>query len=521
MTLPPIDHFASLLSHRARLTPNRIGLVDDSSGERHTYAELETRANRLANTLAAQGVQKGDRVAVLAHNHIAYIDLLFGLAKIGAILAPLNWRLAPPELIYILQDNQPKVLLCGPEFVATTADLAEALEGVTIIGLEGAGLERGWPPYESLLAQAAAHAPAAPELSSEDIACILYTSGTTGRPKGAMLPYRQLLWNAINTAASWGLTQDDIAPIFTPLFHAGGLFIFLTPLVLTGGRLILTRDFDPDDSLRLIDAEGCTVVLGVPTLFQMWRASPVYPQANFESVRFFISGGSACPPQLMQAWRAEKGVAFRQGYGLTEVGVNCFSMSDAEAVERAGSVGKPIFFSRARLVDPQSGREVGPDVPGELLLAGPHVCAGYWRQPEATAEALRDGWFHTGDMARRDADGYYTIIGRYKDMLKSGGENVYAAEVEAVVRAHPDVADCALIGIPDPIWDEVGLMVVALEGGKLADEEALRALCAQNLARFKIPKKFVFVETLPYSPYGKVVKAELKARYGEAAASAQ
>lgn len=515
MAFVPVDHFATLLPHRARLTPDRVALVDDFTGRHYSYAELNARANRLAHFMADHlNVRKGDRVAILAYNSLVYIDLLFGLAKIGAILAPLNWRLAPPELAYIIQDNDPKVFLCGPELVDTAVALADALTGRDLVGLEGAGAALGWRQYDELLANAPQHEPPSPPLSGEDTACILYTSGTTGRPKGAMLPYRQLLWNAINTVISWGLTQDDISPILTPLFHAGGLFVFLTPLFYTGGRIVLARSFDPGESLRLIERERCTVVLGVPTLFQLWRESEEYISAHFDHVRFFISGGSACPPRLMQSWRDEKGVVFRQGYGLTEAGVNCFTMSDADSIAHAGSVGKPIFHSRVRLVDPHSGLETGPGEPGELLISGPHICTGYWRNPEATEEALREGWFHTGDMATRDADGYFTIIGRYKDMIKSGGENVYAAEVEAVFREHPEVEDCALIGIPHPTWGEVGLIIVVPKSGSRVDEEDLRAFCTRRLARFKVPKKVVFTQALPYSPYGKIMKAELKAKYG-------
>ncbi len=367
--------------------------------------------------------------------------------------------------------------------------------------------------YEEGVAQAAETEPQRPlQLNPETPHCILYTSGTTGRPKGAVIPQRQVLWNCINTAVSWGLSEKDVSPVFTPLFHAGGLFAFLTPLFYLGGRIILAKGFDVEESMRVILEEKCSVILGVPTLFQMWLNMPGFDDFDFSHVHFFVSGGAPCPVPLMEEWRRRSGAIFRQGYGLSEVGPNCFSMTDAESVPKSGSVGKPIFHSEMRLVD-----ENGCDVPigetGELLIRGPHVCSGYLNNPEATAASLTDGWFHTGDMARMDADGFYTIAGRFKDMIISGGENVYAAEVEAVFMQHTAVQECALIGKADEKWGEVGLMVVVLKPGQSATEAELRDYCSTQLARYKVPKQVIFTDQLPYSPYGKVEKAKLRKRY--------
>jgi len=251
----------------------------------------------------------------------------------------------------------------------------------------------------------------------------------------------------------------------------------------------------------------------VPTLFQMWIDSDYFDQADFSQVHFFISGGAPCPPPLMNAWRAKKGIIFRQGYGLTEVGANCFSMTDEDSVPKTGSVGKPIFHSEMRIADPESGADLPTGTAGELLIRGPHVCSGYWRNPEATAKAIVDGWFHTGDMAHKDEDGFFYIDGRYKDMIKSGGENIYAAEVEAVVREHPAVKDAALIGKPDKTWGEVGLMIVILEDGQVTTPNELKAFCREHLAKYKVPKEFVFADDLPYSAYGKVEKIKLREQY--------
>jgi len=503
-----------ILSRRANLTPNREALYDLASGMRYTYAQLDERANRCANFLREKyGIQKRDRVSILAHNSIAYVDLLFGLGKIGAILAPLNWRLTSHELIYIVNDCQPKVFIVGPEFTSVLDEMRAEINVEHFVSLEGANVS-GAESYEESLGQASGSEPKRPVIEADDAYCILYTSGTTGRPKGAILPHRQILWNAINTVVSWGLNEKDVSPILTPMFHSGGLFVFLVPLFYAGGCVVLARAFEPDASLQLIVDEKCTVILGVPTLFQVWMNSPQFEKTDFSHVRFFISGGAPCPPSLIKAWSKATGVTMRQGYGLTEVGVNCFSMTDEDALRKMGSVGKPIFHSSMRLVD-ANDKDVPVGETGELIIAGPHVCTGYWNNPEATKQSLKDGWFHTGDMARMDEDGCFYIVGRFKDMIISGGENVYAAEVEAAFREHDCVLDAALIGQPDDKWGEVGLMIVALKPGQSVKAEELLQFCSGRLAKYKIPKSVEFVEALPYSPYGKVVKAELRERLVE------
>jgi fatty-acyl-CoA synthase len=460
--------------------------------------------------MAGLGVQAGDRVSILAHNSVAYLDLFYGLAKIGAIFTPLNWRLTATELSYIVGDCAPKVILVGPEFVSVWAEMQAMLEVKQVIAVDGAAIP-GALSYDDGLVAASSAEPVRPQLDGESSYCLLYTSGTTGKPKGAVLPHSQILWNCINTVVSWGLSENDVSPVSTPLFHAGGLFAFLTPLLYAGGRVILARSFDAEQSLRMIQDERCTVILGVPTLFQMWLDAPRCATTDFGAVHFFISGGALLPVPLVEDWRAQQPVVFRQDYGLTEVGSNCFSMTDEESFRKTGSVGKPIFHSQMRLVDPATGLDVPAGETGELLIKGPHVCSGYWQNPEATAKSIRYGWFYTGDMARMDDEGFYCIAGRFKDMIISGGENIYAAEVEKVFRDHPAVQHAALIDLPDSKWGEIGLMVVVLKPGRSATEDELRAFCAGRLARYKVPKQVKFVDALPVSPYGKVLKSELRA----------
>jgi fatty-acyl-CoA synthase len=326
-----------------------------------------------------------------------------------------------------------------------------------------------------------------------------------------MLSHRMLTWNAINTQVSWGLRENDVAPIFAPFFHAGGLNVLTTPLYHLGGTVALLRDTSPAAVLRAIEAERCTVAFAVPTVFQMLLERPEFQTADLSSLRFCISGGSPCPLPIIEGYAA-RGLEFRQGYGLTEVGVNCFSLAPEDARRKAGSVGRPVFHSRARLLG-DDGHEAPAGVVGELALAGPHVCSGYWRRPDATAEATHDGWWRTGDLARVDDEGYYYIVGRKKDMYISGGENVYPAEVEGVLAAHPHIADVAVLGRPDPKWGEVGLAVVVPRQPGALTAEAVLAFCEGRLARYKIPKSVVFAEILPRNAMGKVVKSALYDRY--------
>ncbi|HEX8995440.1 MAG TPA: long-chain fatty acid--CoA ligase [Ktedonobacterales bacterium] len=491
------------LARREQLSPNQIGLIDVATGERLTYRALNTRCRALATLLAERhGVRAGDRVAALAANSPEYLDAFFACALLGAIFTPLNWRLTVPELSGILADCEPKLLLHDATYAALAAAASGASGGLPLLSMED------FPGENAALA-----ARAVPFVSTdgEEIALILYTSGTTGVPKGAMLSHRMLTWNAINTQISWGLRENDIAPTFAPFFHAGGLNVLTTPLYHLGGTVVLLRDTSPEAVLRAIAAERCTLLFAVPTVFQMIMESPAFAGADLSSLRFCISGGSSCPLPVIEGYAA-RGLEFRQGYGLTEVGVNCFSLAPEDARRKVGSVGRPVFHSRARIVDERDVEVADGDV-GELTLAGPHVCSGYWRRPEATLEAARGGWWHTGDLVRRDAEGYYYIVGRKKDMFISGGENVYPAEVEGVLATHEGIADVAVLGRPDPKWGEVGLAVVAPRQPGALTEQDILAFCDGKLARFKIPKSVVFADALPRNAMGKVVKAALYERY--------
>lgn len=493
---------ADTISSRASLTPHRVALVDAERGVRYTYAQLEERANRAAHLLLSLGVGQGDRVGIHARNGVHFSDLLFACAKLGAILVPSNFRLAPPELRYIMEDCEPSAVFFDPEYGGVVEEAASGLAIETLsLGEE----------YEERLASSPSH-PVDTPVDPEETAAILYTSGTTGRPKGAMLPHRMMMWNVFNTVLSWELGSTDVAPIFTPQFHSGGLNVFMLPLLAAGGRLLITRAFDPRAAIDLIEREGATVVFMVPTMFQMLSAEPAFWKTEFRSVRFFVSGGAPCPVELISLYQ-DRGLCFKQGFGMTEVGVNCFSMTREESIRRRGSVGKPILHTRARVAD-EEGRELPPGEVGELQIRGPHVFSGYWRNAEATRAAWQDGWFRTGDLARRDEEGFFYIVGRIKEMFISGGENIYPAEVEAAMIRHPAVAEAAVIPVPDARWGEVGRAVVALKPGCQATEAELLEFARSQLAGYKVPKSVVFVPEIPKNEYGKVVRPKLVETYG-------
>ncbi len=494
-----------LLGERARLTPDKTALVCVPSGERFTYAELDARATLAARALReGLGLARGERVGLLSGNRVEFLDLFFGVAKAGLVLVPLGTRLTPHEIGFIVADSGLRALLYSAEHAGTARAVLEAAPHVRGLALDEGDLaarQKALPPSDWR----------AEPSQPEDLWALLYTSGTTGKPKGVRVPHRMVLWNGYNTAVSWQLREDDVSPIFTPLYHAGGLGAFLVPIFTIGGTIVLHAGFDAAEVWRTIEAERCTVVLGVPTIWKLLLEAPEFAATDLTRVRFLISGGAPLPVYLIEAYQ-RRGVEFKQGYGLTEVGVNCFAMTVEESRRKHGSIGKPLMFTQARLLD-EAGREVPVGEVGELCLRGGHVCQGYWNQPEASAAALDgEGFFHTGDLARRDEEGFYYIAGRRKDMLISGGVNVYPAEIEGELLQHADLRDAAVVGVPHPTWGEVGVAFLVAGARRPADEE-LQAFLLERLAKYKLPRAFVFLETLPRTAYGKVVKGELRERW--------
>lgn len=502
---------ADILGERARLTPEKTALVYIPTGERFTYRQMNDRATRCARLwLEVCGLRKGDRAGILANNCVEFLDAFFAAAKSGIILVPLNTRYTPHELQHIVRDSGMRALLYEEEFAETVRALRKQVSLPHWITLDQPA-SAGDQIYSDGVAPLST-APLDVRCEPEDLLCLLYTSGTTGKPKGVMTPHRMVAWNGYNTAVSWQLLESDVSPIFTPLYHAGGLGAFLAPVWTIGGTIVLHRGFDAAEIWRTIEQERCTVVLGVPTIYKLLMEAPEFQKADLSHVRWFISGGAPLPLYIVEAYQ-KRGVVFKQGYGLTEVGVNCFAMTVEDSRRKAGSIGKPMMFTQARLVD-GDGRDVAAGEVGELLLRGPHVCKGYWNNPQATSAALdAEGWFHTGDLARRDEEGFFYIAGRAKDMLISGGVNIYPAEIEGELLQHPAVQDAAVVGVPHPTWGEVGVAFVVLRPQRSATPDELAEFLAGRLAKYKVPREFQFVESLPRTPYGKVVKGELRGKY--------
>lgn len=491
-------NLADSLRPWATYRPDKLALVDGDTGACWTYAELDARARAVATHLRDDhGVGPGDRVAVLAWNRVEQIDLFFACARLGAILVPLNWRLAPPEIAEIVRDCGPRITFCGAELASVMAEVA----AITLLRSVLLREDFSWPATE---------APVEPVHADEGQAVmLLYTSGSTGRPKGAILTHGSLTWNSHNTCAGWELRASDVALVFTPLFHTGGWGVFLLPLLHRGGTCVLTRRFDAGQCLRLVDEWGISHLFAVPTMWEMLANHPDFETTRFGALRFAITGGAACPLPLLDRWAA-RGVSFKQGFGLTEVGPNCFVMPDGHERSHAGTVGFPMPYLEARRVG-DDGSEAPFDVPGELWLSGPTVCAGYWNDPASTAASRRDGrWFATGDLFTRDPSGHYRFVGRKKEIFVSGGENVHPAEVERALYDLPGVAEAAVVPMPDPKWGEVGAAFLAWkDGAPNLDTATVTDLLRPRLARYKIPRSIRTLASLPKGPSGKIDKRAL------------
>ena len=489
-----------LLGEQARRTPGKTALIYLPTGQRYSYAEMDAASCAIAAQWLELGLKKGDRVCILSEPRPEYVQAFFAAGKTGVVVVPLNSRNTARELAEIVKDCSPRTLMYSKHYAETVAGV-RALAAIEFA-----------IPIEDAPATSDQRLATSDSIGLEDLCCLLYTSGTTGKPKGVMIPHRQVLANARNTVSNWGLRPDDVAPVFTPLYHAGGLFVFLAPLFSIGGTIVLHERFDAAEVWSAVERARATIVFGVPTIFKLMMDAPEFQTVKLDSVRWMISGGAPLPQYIISAY-LERGITFKQGYGLTEVGVNCFTMTEEESRRKIGSIGKPMTGTEARLVI--EDRDAGADEVGELWLRGGHVCRGYWNNPEATAAAIDgNGWFHTGDLARCDAEGFFYIAGRLKDMIISGGVNIYPAEIEAVLVQHPAIADAALVGVADEKWGEVGVAFVVSRAELSAEE--LSEFLASRLARYKLPKEFVFVPELPRTPYGKVVKGQLREQWMKA-----
>lgn len=446
-----------------------------------TYAELHHSSLKMTYKLHALGVRPGDRVAIYAANCPEWFETFLGCGHLGACLVPLNWRLSAEEVDQIVEDCQPKVTIIDPSMSCPVA---------------GVSLQE--------LAKMPAEKVDLPQVLPDTPLALYYTGGTTGVPKGAVLTHNSIQWNAWNTISGWGLAPTDIFPVFTPLFHTGGLNVMATPLLCLGGTIVLPGPFKVDGALELIQTEACTAVFMVPTMYEMVRSAPNFSAAIFKNVRLLISGGAPCPQSLFEAYWS-LGLPLVQGYGLTEAGPNTFGVSPEEAKRKLGTVGSPLPGVQVRLVK-EDGHLCLAGETGELQVHGGHVMAGYFGRSQETAKVLQDGWLSTGDLAYRDLDGFYFICGRRKEMYISGGENVFPSEVEQALLTHPEVAEAAVIGVPHPKWGEVGRAYLVLKTSNSVNARQMTAHCELHLAKYKLPKEYVMLEELPKSAAGKVLK---------------
>jgi fatty-acyl-CoA synthase len=496
--MTPDIGLANWLRERADRTPERRALYFE--GRDWTYRELQREVESCAGRLAACGIGKGDRVAFLGHNQPMFLFALFAAARLGAIFVPLNFRLTGPELGYILGDCAARVLIVDEAHRAVIAAETERL-----------------PSLEATLAAEANEGvlPAPPPVRAreDDIAVVMYTSGTTGRPKGAMLTHGNLWWNNCVVLHTADFRADDTTLVCAPLFHIGGLNVTTLIALQLGARIVLHRTFDPGRALADIAAQRVTTMFGVPAMFLFMAQHPNFPATDLASVRLLVVGGAPSPLPLLKTY-LERGISMQQGYGLTETAPMVSFLAPEYALRKVGSSGRAPIFVEVKIVDTAGGAIAAPGAQGEILVRGPNVFQGYWGLPEATAKAIdADGFFHTGDAGFFDADGFLTVSDRIKDMVITGGENVYPAEVESELMRHPAIAEVGVIGEPDPQWGERVVAVVALKPGAALDLETLRGFAAERLAPYKLPKRLELVAALPRNATGKILKRELREKF--------
>ncbi len=491
----------------AEVVPEKPALVDSITERTISYRELAQRAERASGLLRQLDIGEGDRVAILGENRVEQVELYFAAARIGAILVPVNWRLAPEEGAYILGDSEPKVLFYGDDVKSTIAAIRDG--DTTWEGLIVSFDDDGDSGYAGRLDAVGERNGVAQRVTEDTPVMLLYTSGTTGRPKGAILTHGTITWNAVNTSTGWDLRHDDVTLTHTPFFHTGGWNVLTLPLLHRGGTVVLTPRFDPTETLSAVERYGVTVLFAVPTMFQMMLDDEGLARTDLSTVRFFISGGAPCPIPLIESFQ-QRGVVFKQGYGLTEVGPNCFVLHERDAIRKAGAVGFPVIHLDTRVVS-REGHPVQPGEVGELQLRGPTVCAGYWKRAEATAEAQAgDGWFKTGDLFKIDDEGYHYVVGRLKEMYISGGENVYPAEIERVLYEIDPIFEAAVVGVPHDKWGEVGhAFVASSDSAPRPTVDEILEHCRARLARFKVPKAITILDSLPKGSSGKILKQEL------------
>jgi len=492
------------IAHNALNLPNKTATIELPSGREETYAQMHDRVGRIAGWLKGLGVERGDRVGVLALNSIDTLDIIFATWRIGAVHLALNFRLTPSELDYIIGDAEPKVLIADAELADSVSALSVEIEH--IVETDGLG---GDTDFEARTRDAEPITEMV-ELEPEDQCMLMYSSGTTGVPKGVIITCGMMLWAQVNAGAAMGCTQDMVSLAVMPLFHIGGLQVFTCPALFAGGTAVTMRTFDPGATLDAFSDKnlGVTHFLGVPAIFNALRDHPKNPESDFSGLKTVIAGAEAVPASLVNWWN-ERGVVIQEGYGMTENVASCCILGRDDVTSHIGSAGKALRHTQIR-ISREDGSEADPGESGEIWCRGPVVTPGYWKRTDADEETFVDGWLRTGDIGSRDAEGFIYIEDRLKDMYISGGENVYPAEIENILYELEEIREVAVIGVPDERWGESGCAVVALQEGAEITPDEILAHCRPRLARFKHPNHVVFVDELPRNATGKVLKFELR-----------
>jgi fatty-acyl-CoA synthase len=508
--MTPDIGLANWFRQRALRSPERLALRFE--GADWTYAAMQTAIEDCAARLAALGAVKGDRVAFLGLNQPMFFFVMFAAARLGAIFVPLNFRLTGPELAFMIEDCAASVLIVDAQLRPVIEPQRERLTALkAILAAENVAdwTAGGAPGSEAVAAR------------EDDIAMIMYTSGTTGRPKGAMLTHGNFWWNNANSMHAFDVLADDVTLTAAPVFHIGGLNVTTLVTLQKGGLVVLHRAFDPGRALADIAAQKVTTMFGVPAMFQFMAQHPAFAETDLSSLRTLVVGGAPCPAPVLKTYLA-RGVSMQQGYGLTETAPMVSFLAPEYALQKLGSSGKSAMFVEVEIVDPNGRPIAAPRAQGEILVRGPNVTLGYWGLPQATAQAIdQDGWFRTGDAGFFDEEGFLTISDRIKDMIISGGENVYPAEVESALMRHPAIAEVAVIGEPDEQWGEGIVAIAALRPGRSLTIDELRAFAGESLARYKLPRRLEIVAALPRNATGKILKYQLRQAYAQPQSAAQ
>jgi fatty-acyl-CoA synthase len=497
------------VAFNARRRPEHLALVDVATDRHWSYRALHDRVGRAARYLRSLGVGRGDRVAVLARNSTDQLELLFACKRLGALFVPMNWRLAAPELQYIVGDANPAVLFASPEFAANAAEIVDAAKVVVLS-------DGPTTAYQAGLAAADPDKELPTEILDHDDPWILvYTSGTTGRPKGAIITFGTTFYNLTSMGMFSRLTCDSTTLIYGPLFHVGALSAYSIPCIHIGATVYVMGDFDAGAINRAISDPtlNITHINGAVTMYLLMSQDPSFESADYSRLVCATISGESAPMSLLRRYHEEKALPLQNIYGLTECGPVLTALDRDTATTKMGSIGTAVLYTEIRLVGPD-GKDVAPGEVGEIWARGPNVSPGYWNNPEKTQEAFEGDWLKSGDAARCDPAGYYFLIDRWKDMYISGGENVYPAEVENVLYQLPDIAEAAVIGVPHERWGECGRAIIVPKNGAVLDEAAILAHCRSQLAKFKVPMSVVFTAALPRSGGGKVAKPALRERFG-------